>query len=193
MRFGIYLLIDLCLLGILTRGSLGCLLCLSNLRRPKALSVPSAALPSYHHLPTALTSRRMVQRYATERRAQENDEDSEATFDPLRYRVDEDSGHEDPNEEEAVDEEEEGLKKVMMDSIRWYKSTLSPMMPPNCRFLPTCSSYGLESIKKYGAVKGGILTAWRIIRCTPFGGCGYDAPQWPPVGYRAGSNTKNWF
>ena len=135
----------------------------------------------------------MVQRYATERRAQENDEDSEATFDPLRYRVDEDRGHEDPNEEEDVDEEEEGLKKVMMDSIRWYKSTLSPMMPPNCRFLPTCSSYGLESIKKYGAVKGGILTAWRIIRCTPFGGCGYDAPQWPPVGYRAGSNTKNWF
>ena len=38
------------------------------------------------------------------------------------------------------------IKEFMMSSIRWYKSTLSPLMPPNCRFLPTCSSYGLESI-----------------------------------------------
>ena len=127
------------------------------------------------------------------------DGDVEAKFDPLRYddverddnKVDDDidSSH----GSDGPDEEVEGLTKLMLDSIRWYKSTLSPLMPPNCRFLPTCSSYGMESIKKYGPIKGGILTAWRIMRCTPFGGSGYDAPQWPPPGYRAGSNTKNWF
>jgi hypothetical protein len=56
---------------------------------------------------------------------------------------------------------QEKLKQFMLSSIKWYRTTLSPIMPPNCRFLPTCSSYGLESIEKYGPWKGGILTAWR--------------------------------
>ena len=90
-------------------------------------------------------------------------------------------------------QDDSSLKEFMLDSIAWYKSTLSPNMPKNCRFLPTCSSYGVDSIKRYGSVKGGILTVWRILRCNPFGGCGYDAPQWPPPGFRAGSNTKNLF
>mmetsp|Transcript_348 Transcript_348/g.339 ORF Transcript_348/g.339 Transcript_348/m.339 type:complete len:165 (+) Transcript_348:108-602(+) len=82
------------------------------------------------------------------------------------------------------------LKSYMLDSIKWYKSTLSPMMPPNCRFLPTCSSYGIQAIEEYGPWKGGILTIWRIMRCTPFGGFGYDPPTWPPPNYFAGSNGK---
>ena len=105
------------------------------------------------------------------------------------------SGNEDNNDNgnNNKNEEEEGLQKLMLNSIRWYKSQLSPLMPPNCRFLPTCSSYGMDAIKRYGPVKGGALTAWRIMRCTPLGGSGYDAPVWPPPGYRAGSNTKPWF
>jgi putative membrane protein insertion efficiency factor len=71
----------------------------------------------------------------------------------------------------------------LINSIKWYKSTLSPIMPKNCRFLPTCSSYGIEAIEKYGSTKGLILTAWRIIRCNPTGGYGYDPVIWPPVNY----------
>eukprot|EP01035_Chromulina_nebulosa_P016971 gene16971-22467_t len=66
-------------------------------------------------------------------------------------------------------------------------------MPPNCRFLPTCSSYGIEAIDKFGPLKGFILTAWRILRCNPTGGSGYDPPVWPPPNYFAGSNTRNPF
>eukprot|EP00981_Chlorochromonas_danica_P006726 scaffold1463_cov189-Ochromonas_danica.AAC.21 len=79
---------------------------------------------------------------------------------------------------------------MMKRSIMWYKDTLSPIMPPNCRFLPSCSSYALQAIDTFGPWKGGILTAWRLIRCNPTGGSGYDPPVWPPPGYRAGSTSK---
>lgn len=85
------------------------------------------------------------------------------------------------------------LKLAMKASIIWYKDNLSPILPPRCRFLPTCSSYGLEAIETYGPWKGGILTAWRIFRCNPFGGSGYDPPVWPPPNYFAGSSTGKFF
>lgn len=72
---------------------------------------------------------------------------------------------------------------ILLGSIQFYKNFISPVLPRACRFLPTCSSYGLEAIQTYGAVKGTILTAWRIFRCSPFGGRGYDPPVWPPVPY----------
>lgn len=84
------------------------------------------------------------------------------------------------------------LKDMMKLSIMWYKDTLSPIMPPNCRFLPSCSSYALQAIDTFGPWKGGVLTAWRLIRCNPTGGRGYDPPVWPPPGYRAGK-TSNFF
>lgn len=59
-------------------------------------------------------------------------------------------------------------------SIRVYQWTLSPMLPSKCRFTPTCSQYGLECFRKYGTLKGGALTTWRILRCNPFGGHGHD-------------------
>lgn len=105
-------------------------------------------------------------------------------------------GDEDAQEElgdVAVDDGDEKddskLKEIMVEAILWYKRTLSPLMPSSCRFLPTCSSYGLDAIQKYGSIKGGVLTAWRILRCNPLGGAGYDAPVWPPPSYFAGSNT----
>lgn len=75
------------------------------------------------------------------------------------------------------------LKDLMLGSIRWYREYLSPIMPPNCRFQPSCSVYAIDAITKFGPIRGGILTAWRILRCNPIGGSGYDPPQWPPVNY----------
>lgn len=58
--------------------------------------------------------------------------------------------------------------------IRLYKNLISPVLPPSCRFYPTCSSYALEAVEKHGALKGGLLAAKRISRCHPFNPGGYD-------------------
>lgn len=58
--------------------------------------------------------------------------------------------------------------------VRGYQLTLSPMLGPGCRFEPSCSSYALEAIGRHGLVRGSWLTARRIVRCNPFGGCGID-------------------
>jgi putative membrane protein insertion efficiency factor len=63
---------------------------------------------------------------------------------------------------------------VLRGSIRLYQITLSPAVPSICKFHPTCSQYGLEAVRKYGTVKGGLLAAWRIMRCNPFGEGGDD-------------------
>jgi hypothetical protein len=63
--------------------------------------------------------------------------------------------------------------------IRFYQSAISPYLGAgSCRFEPTCSEYTVEAIKKYGAIKGGILSVWRILRCNPWGGSGFDPPRW---------------
>ncbi|OYU84663.1 MAG: membrane protein insertion efficiency factor YidD [Flavobacterium sp. BFFFF2] len=58
--------------------------------------------------------------------------------------------------------------------IRTYQICISPFLPANCRFYPTCSQYSLEAIKKFGPVKGTWLGFRRIVRCHPWGGNGYD-------------------
>lgn len=58
--------------------------------------------------------------------------------------------------------------------IRFYQVCISPLKPASCRFTPTCSQYGLEAFRKHGPIKGLILTTWRILRCNPWGGSGYD-------------------
>lgn len=64
--------------------------------------------------------------------------------------------------------------KLMLLFIRLYRCCISPMIPPRCRFVPTCSQYALEAVQKYGALKGGWLALKRIARCHPLGGCGHD-------------------
>lgn len=71
----------------------------------------------------------------------------------------------------------------MIMAIGFYKQFISPLLPPACRFLPTCSQYGVQAINEFGSMKGVILTVWRLARCTPLGGRGYDPPIWPPVSY----------
>lgn len=60
------------------------------------------------------------------------------------------------------------MKYIMIRMIRFYQKYLSPLKSTKCPYYPTCSQYGLEAIQKYGAVKGGLLALWRILRCNPF-------------------------
>ena len=68
--------------------------------------------------------------------------------------------------------------KMMVLFVRGYQHFISPLFPPSCRYTPTCSEYAIQAIKKYGAIKGLILTTHRISRCNPWGGYGYDPPRW---------------
>ena len=60
------------------------------------------------------------------------------------------------------------MKSLLLTLIRAYRRYLSPLRPPCCRFIPTCSQYALEAVEKYGAVKGGWLALRRVLRCHPF-------------------------
>ena len=63
---------------------------------------------------------------------------------------------------------------VLILPIRFYRKFISPLTPPTCRFTPTCSQYAIEAIRKHGPFKGLALAVWRILRCNPWGGSGYD-------------------
>ena len=65
-------------------------------------------------------------------------------------------------------------KRALLGAIRFYRRHISPMFPPCCRFIPTCSAYALEAVEKYGALKGGFLALKRILKCHPFHPGGYD-------------------
>lgn len=60
------------------------------------------------------------------------------------------------------------MKRLLLSLIRFYRRAISPLRPPCCRFIPTCSEYALEAVEKYGAFKGGWLALRRIARCQPF-------------------------
>ena len=66
------------------------------------------------------------------------------------------------------------MKSFLIGAIRFYQVYLSPLKPPCCRFVPTCSEYALEAIQKYGPVKGSWLAVKRISKCHPFHKGGYD-------------------
>jgi putative membrane protein insertion efficiency factor len=64
---------------------------------------------------------------------------------------------------------------LLLGLIRLYQMTFSKAVPPNtCRFYPTCSHYSYQAIYKYGAIKGGLMAAWRVLRCNPFNPGGID-------------------
>ena len=60
------------------------------------------------------------------------------------------------------------MKRILIGLIRFYQKAISPMRPPCCRFIPTCSAYAVEAVEKYGAWKGGWLALRRVLRCNPF-------------------------
>lgn len=93
----------------------------------------------------------------------------------------------DPTHGHAVPEEAEDVSSPLIPHsapspaawlvlflIALYRKGVSPLLPPACRFIPSCSEYGYEAVARYGILAGGRLAIWRILRCNPFGGSGYD-------------------
>ncbi|AEN73976.1 UPF0161 protein yidD [Rhodothermus marinus SG0.5JP17-172] len=69
-------------------------------------------------------------------------------------------------------------RRLLIGLVRGYQLILGPHLPATCRYTPSCSNYAIEAFQKYGAVRGLILTLWRLARCHPWGGYGYDPPRW---------------
>ncbi|MBA2535193.1 MAG: membrane protein insertion efficiency factor YidD [Rubrobacter sp.] len=66
------------------------------------------------------------------------------------------------------------MRKTSMGLIELYRRYLSPMLPPSCRYTPSCSLYTLQAIEKYGALRGGFMGILRVLRCHPFARGGFD-------------------
>lgn len=71
------------------------------------------------------------------------------------------------------------MAKAAVWLIRLYQKGISPFLGANCRFLPTCSEYAIVALQRHGFCKGMALAIWRVLRCNPWGGHGYDPV--PPV------------
>ncbi len=69
-------------------------------------------------------------------------------------------------------------RRALIGLVRAYQLVVSPHLGPSCRYTPSCSTYSVQALTEYGAVKGGILTIWRLLRCAPWGKGGYDPPRW---------------
>lgn len=66
------------------------------------------------------------------------------------------------------------VRQPVLLLLRAYKWAISPMLPPSCRYIPTCSEYAMEAIERHGLVRGGWMAARRLLRCHPFAQGGYD-------------------
>jgi putative membrane protein insertion efficiency factor len=66
------------------------------------------------------------------------------------------------------------IARLLQLPVRLYRLLLSPLLPPACRFHPSCSSYALEALERHGALRGGWLTVRRVARCHPYGEGGID-------------------
>ena len=66
------------------------------------------------------------------------------------------------------------MKFVLLHLLRTYQLVISPLLPPACRFTPTCSAYAMEAIQEYGALRGLYMGLRRLLRCHPFHPGGYD-------------------
>jgi putative membrane protein insertion efficiency factor len=75
------------------------------------------------------------------------------------------------------------VKLVVLQLLRGYKWGISPMFPPACRYVPSCSEYAMEAVERYGAVRGGVMALWRVLRCHPFAAGGYDPVVKVGAGY----------
>jgi len=66
------------------------------------------------------------------------------------------------------------VRRVLISLLKLYKVAISPLLPPSCRFVPTCSEYAREAIERYGALRGMWMGLRRLLRCHPFHPGGYD-------------------
>ncbi|HEX9269135.1 MAG TPA: membrane protein insertion efficiency factor YidD [Candidatus Limnocylindria bacterium] len=73
------------------------------------------------------------------------------------------------------------MKALVLAALRFYKGSLSPLLPPACRYTPTCSEYAIEAVERFGALRGSLMAIRRLLACNPFSRGGYD-----PVPQRGG-------
>jgi len=66
------------------------------------------------------------------------------------------------------------MRIILVSLLKFYKATISPWLPPSCRFVPTCSEYACEAIQRHGALRGSAMGLRRLLRCHPFHSGGYD-------------------
>jgi putative membrane protein insertion efficiency factor len=76
------------------------------------------------------------------------------------------------------------LNAALQGLIRLYQLLVSPLLPPGCRYLPSCSEYAAEAIERHGAARGSWLALRRLLRCHPWGGSGYDPVPPAPCPHR---------
>jgi len=66
---------------------------------------------------------------------------------------------------------------IAIAPVRFYQRAISPVLPQRCRFHPSCSHYAVGAIRRYGILRGLVLTAWRLLRCNPWNHGGIDFPE----------------
>ena len=66
------------------------------------------------------------------------------------------------------------MKELVLSALRYYKRSISPSLPPACRYTPTCSEYAMEAIERHGLTRGAVLAGKRLLSCNPFSRGGYD-------------------
>lgn len=76
------------------------------------------------------------------------------------------------------------MTRAALVALRWYKRAVSPLLPPACRYTPTCSEYAMEAIERHGLLLGSLLGARRVLSCHPFARGGYD-PVPEHLGHRS--------
>jgi putative membrane protein insertion efficiency factor len=66
------------------------------------------------------------------------------------------------------------MKRILIAALLAYRRLVSPLLPPACRYVPSCSEYAIESVERKGALRGIVLALWRLLRCHPLARGGYD-------------------
>ena len=66
------------------------------------------------------------------------------------------------------------LRSLVVAPIRAYQRLISPLLPPRCKYEPSCSHYAAQAVEEYGILRGLILAGWRLLRCNPWSHGGYD-------------------
>ena len=73
------------------------------------------------------------------------------------------------------------FRSFLILPIRFYQLAISPLLPPTCRYQPSCSAYAIEALQQHGVLRGICLAAMRLLRCHPWGGSGYDPVPEPSI------------
>ncbi len=69
------------------------------------------------------------------------------------------------------------MRRLFLLPVQAYRRVLSPLLPPRCKYHPSCSEYAVQAVQRYGILRGSVLAAWRVLRCNPWSHGGYDPPE----------------